>query len=141
MSCVNDFASAVSKLKKAARRRPRPQRGDEFFYQDADSDFVQFFERRDAYYAEYVDERLTVYYGRTDNKIIGAKISQVSKLIENAPGIRLEVRDGRVSLNVLFMASRLTADTKLEEFTPMLYEKVKSVQAITERFGADVEFA
>lgn len=134
MSHDNEFTRAVNeRLVKLAGSRPSPR--ENFFYQDQDGDFVQFFSCRDAHYAQYVDEQLTVYCRRDDEKIIGARLSHVSTLLDRAPGIRLEVRDGKVGLRVLFMASRWTAETKIEEANKVLYEKVRD---IIERIDDDV---
>jgi hypothetical protein len=124
MSNEHDLERAVADKMRAISP---PDKNDDFFYQDLEGDFVEFFEERDAYYAEYVDRRLTVYRSRNTHNVIGAKLSQVSELLENAPGIRLEVRDDAVSLEVLFKASCWTAETKIEDATHVLYKRVNEI--------------
>lgn len=124
MSAHDDFAREVNS-RMAREWQPNPCAI--FFYQDIGGDYVQFFTCRGMHYAMHVDEQLTVYCRRSDDEIIGAKLSHVSALIERAPGIRLEVRDGELGLSVLFMASRWTTATKIEEATKVIYEKVLDV--------------
>jgi hypothetical protein len=137
MSQYDDFAEAISERMKKTRTDSM-LRDEQFLWQDFDGDFVEFFAVRDAYYSEYVDSWLTVYYGRMDQQIIGAKISHVSDLLDKAPGIRLEVRDGEVELKVLFMASRWTTNSDIEDATPLIYEKVRD---IAERIHKPVRLA
>lgn len=80
---------------------------------DPDGDCIEFIAQPDDFYAERIDDLVTVYYSRTSNEVIGSLIKGVSsfceKMVEKFPGFMIEIRDGKVRLQHLFRA-RLWAD-------------------------------
>ena len=93
---------------------------------DPDGDCVEFLASPDPFYAERVDDLVTVYYSQETNEVIGSLVKGVSKfcatVLQRMPGFRIEIRDGRVSLEHIFRAaldgsarSRIVADARLPE--------------------------
>jgi hypothetical protein len=60
---------------------------------DADGDCVEFLSRPDPFYAERVDDLLTVYHRQDSGEIIGSLIKGVHPLLEKHPGLRIEIQD------------------------------------------------
>src|SRR5438270_3163500 len=75
---------------------------------DPDGDCIEFLAKPDAFYAERVDDLVTVYYSQETNEVIGSLIKGVSgfcqKILETMPGFQIEIRDGRVRLVHIFRA-------------------------------------
>ena len=75
---------------------------------DPDGDCIEFIVAPDAFYAERVDDLVTVYYSQENRKIIGSLIKGVSKfcrqMSERMAGFKIEIEDGPVRLEHLFLA-------------------------------------
>ncbi len=76
---------------------------------DEDGDCVEFLVKPDDFYAERIDDLVTVYYSQETDEIVGSLIKGVSKyfqqLINNKfPGFTVEIDDGSVMLSHLFLA-------------------------------------
>ena len=76
---------------------------------DPDGDCIEFLAKPDSFYAERVDDLVTVYYSQETNEVVGSLIKGVSgfckKISETMPGFQIEIRDGRVRLVHIFRAS------------------------------------
>lgn len=83
-------------------------------YYDADGDCIEFLASPDPFYAERIDDLVTVYYSQDTHEIVGSLIKGVShfykSVLEKFPGFLIELHDGRVQLKHLFRA-RLWAGT------------------------------
>lgn len=111
---------------------------------DIDGDCLEFIAKPDDFYAERVDDLLTVYYSRETNEIIGSLIKGVSNfykcLLRRVPGFQVEVRDGRILLAHLFRA-RLWSESpdKQKKVIVRTYQKLaefaEQVQAEVEMTG------
>lgn len=82
----------------------------------------------DMFYAERVDDLLTVYYSRQTGKLIGCVLKGVSgfykKVVQQLPGFALEIRDGRVRIGLLLRA-RVWPEARRDKSVPLkIYEKV-----------------
>ncbi|MBN2375204.1 MAG: hypothetical protein JXD22_02295 [Sedimentisphaerales bacterium] len=92
---VDEIASSASPFKPGA-------------YYDPDGDCIEFLTEPHDFYAERIDDLVTVYYSRETNEIIGSLIKGVSslrkKLLDKYPGFIVEVQDGKVHLAHLFRA-------------------------------------
>lgn len=98
-------------------------------YYDSDGDCLEFFIKNDDYYAERVDELLTVYYSRQNNEIIGSLIKGFHRLYENIiskmPGFAIEIKDGRVQMAHLFRARLWTKEPcKKNKIMVKTYQKL-----------------
>src|SRR5512147_1712728 len=80
---------------------------------DPDGDCIEFIARPDSFYAERIDDLVTVYYSHETNEIIGSLIKGVSgfckTVLKQFPGFMIEMHDGKVRLQHLFRA-RLWAE-------------------------------
>lgn len=78
---------------------------------DADGDCIEFFLKGESYYGERIDSFLTVYYERVNQEIVGCLFKGVAKFLrelkKDAPGIRVAITDGRISLDFLLSAKIL----------------------------------
>src|SRR5713226_4287966 len=74
---------------------------------DRDGDCIEFLAKPDAFYAERVDDLVTVYYSQETGEVIGSLIKGVSKFcndfLKKMPGFKIEIYDGRVRLVHLFL--------------------------------------
>src|SRR5690554_5702983 len=95
---ASQFADAVMAMAKDAPAfKPSA-------YYDKHGDCIEFIAKPDPFYAERVDDLLTVYYSQESNEIIGSLIKGVGRLLEQFPGLDIEVQDGRIRLQHLFRA-------------------------------------
>jgi hypothetical protein len=95
---------------------------------DPDGDCIEFLAKPDPFYAERVDDLVTVYYSQETNEVVGSLIKGVrsfcEKLLKTMPGFRIEIRDGRVLLVHIFRARLWTAMTDLGDLATLTYEKL-----------------
>src|ERR1700759_3296775 len=82
---------------------------------DKDGDCIEFLAKPDSFYAERVDDLVTVYYSQETNEVIGSLIKGVrgfcEKIFETMPGLKSEIRDGRVRLVHIFRARLWSSKT------------------------------
>jgi hypothetical protein len=78
---------------------------------DPDGDFVEFVIKPDNFYAERVDDLLTVYRNEETGELVGSYIKSVSSLCraikEKYPGFAVIVEKPPVRLSHIFIASLL----------------------------------
>lgn len=96
---------------------------------DEDGDCVEFLARPDSFYAERVDDLVTVYYSQETNEIVGSLIKGISKyfqeLKEKMPGFSVIIQDGSIMLGHLFLARMLESD--MEKVQIRVYKKLQEV--------------
>lgn len=63
---------------------------------DRDGDCMEFFYKREPFYAVRKDALLTVYYSRETNEIIGSLIKRVESILKRYPGFRIDVVGGKM---------------------------------------------
>jgi hypothetical protein len=72
--------------------------------------------RPDSFYAERIDDLVTVYYSQETDEIIGSLIKGVSeycqKLTEKMPGFIVEIHEGSIMLEHFFLARIWAGDMK-----------------------------
>src|SRR5687768_12700110 len=75
---------------------------------DPDGDCIELLVKPDPFYAERVDDLVTVYYSQETKEVIGSLIKGVSKfceeMLKKMPGFKIEIADGRVRLVHIFRA-------------------------------------
>jgi len=71
---------------------------------DADGDCVRFFISPDPYYAERIDNLVTVYRSVETDEIIGSLIKDVSRICEKSAEFAIEIVDGKIRLKHIFQA-------------------------------------
>ncbi|MCX6796846.1 MAG: hypothetical protein NTW06_05130 [Candidatus Falkowbacteria bacterium] len=112
-------------------------------YYDEDGDCIEFLISNDDYYAERVDELLTVYYSRDKNEIIGSLIKGVRKLYQNVisklPGFAIEIQDGKVRIAHLFRAKLWTEQLKQTSGNTILVKTYQKLADCADEFKAEAE--
>lgn len=98
---------------------------------DADGDCVEFLAKPDAFYAERVDDLVTVYYSQETGEVIGSLIKGVKKfckqMLSRMPGFHIEIQDGRVSLQHFFLARMWSSNLDREDIVTLTYRKLVDV--------------
>ncbi len=121
----SDFAKRMMLL-----ARPAEQFEPTAIY-DPDGDCIEFLAKPDPFYAERVDDLVTVCYSQETNEVIGSLIKGVSgfckTVLERMPGFRIEIRDGRVRLVHIFRARLWTSNSAPDDLATMTYEKLIQV--------------
>jgi len=109
---------------------------------DPDGDCIEFLASPDPFYAERVDDLVTVYYSQQTNEVIGSLLKGVSKfcrtVLQQMPGFRIEIRDGRISLEHIFRARLWSAELKPQSLPTLTYQKLI---AMAEQDEVEVEEA
>jgi hypothetical protein len=103
---------------------------------DPDGDCIEFLAKPDPFYGERVDDLVTVYYSQDTNEVIGSLIKGVSKfcadVLVKMPGFKIEIRDGRVRLEHIFLARLWSAERDPRELATLTYKKLINVAEATD---------
>jgi len=91
---------------------------------DPDGDCIEFLIAPDPFYAERVDDLVTVYYSQDTHEIIGSLIKGVSKIFRQWPGFKIEIQDGPVKLEHIFRTKFLTSNPQPDESKTLIYRKL-----------------
>jgi len=98
---------------------------------DPDGDCIEFLAKPDPFYAERVDDLVTVYYSLETGEVTGSLIKGVrdfqSQISKTMPGFQIEIKAGRVRLVHLFRSRLWTSSVKPNDLTTLVYEKLISV--------------
>ncbi len=100
---------------------------------DEDGDCIEFFCRREPFYAVRKDALLTVYYSQATHEIVGSLIKRVRSILKRFPGFRFEVANGKTRLVHVVRANAWQVDD------PELYRVYDELIKIADESGADVE--
>jgi len=102
---------------------------------DPDGDCVEFLAKPDTFYAERIDDLVTVYYSQETGEVIGSLIKSVSKfcreVLTKMPGFRIEIHDGPVSLQHIFLARLWSANSEPDDMATLTYRKLVEVSRET----------
>jgi len=124
--------SALSKEEFAAEVMKMTNVPEEFkpqAYYDPDGDCIEFFVSDDNFYAERIDELVTVYYSQENKgEIVGSLIKGISrvckKILEKYPGFMIEIKDGKINLEHLFQAQLWGKEHLGDEVLVLTYQKL-----------------
>ncbi len=98
---------------------------------DPDGDCIEFLAKPDPFYAERVDDLVTVYYSQETREVVGSLIKGITeflrRLSETMPGFQIEIRDGRVRLVHIFRARLWGFTRKPTDLKTLTYEKLIQV--------------
>src|SRR6266568_3739612 len=98
---------------------------------DPDGDCIEFLARPDPFYAERVDDLVTVYYSQETGEVIGSLLKGASafcrEMLEKMPGFQIEINDGRVRLVHLFRARLWSSAKDPQDMTTLTYRKLMNV--------------
>lgn len=125
MTTNEEFAKRMMLL-----ARPVEQFRPQAIY-DQDGDCIEFLAKPDSFYAERVDDLVTVYYSQETNEVIGSLIKSVSRLtkelVQSFPGFRIVVEDGRVKLEHVFLARLWARKPDEHDLATLTYRKLAEV--------------
>src|SRR5713226_6555359 len=98
---------------------------------DPDGDCIEFLAKPDPFYAERVDDLLTVYYSQETGEVIGSLLKGVSRfcrqMLEKMPGFGIEIDDGRIQLVHIFRARLWSSHLGPQEVPALVYKKLIEV--------------
>lgn len=98
---------------------------------DSDGDCIEFLAKPDPFYAERVDDLLTVYYSQDSGEVIGSLLKGVSRfckqMLEKMPGFNIEVHDGRFKLVHIFRARLWSSKFNSQDIPALVYRKLIEV--------------
>jgi hypothetical protein len=125
-----DFAKRMMLLAQPAERfRPTAT-------YDPDGDCIEFLASPDPFYAERIDDLVTVYYSQETNEVVGSLVKGVSQfcttVLQRMPGFRIEIRDRRVSLHHIFRARLWSAPPDPESLPTLAYRRLIAMAEETE---------
>ena len=107
---------------------------------DPDGDCIEFIAKPDPFYAERVDDLVTVYYSQETDEVIGSLIKGVSKfysdVLQKIPGLQIEIHDGPFRLVHFFRARLWTSTRAPQDMVTLTYRKLI---AVAEETKAEVE--
>ena len=107
---------------------------------DRDGDSIEFLAKPDPFYAERVDDLMTVYYSQETDEVIGSLLKGVTQfckqMLEKMPGFCVEVQGGRVRLVHIFRARLWSSKLKPQEIPALVYKKLIEVAEDTEIDGS-----
>ncbi len=104
---------------------------------DPDGDCIEFLATTGSFYAERVDDLVTVYFSQENGEVVGSLIKGVSAfcrdLLSKLPGFKIEIEAGNVRLQHIFLA-RLWSEKSVGEMETLTYRKLIEVadEAIVE---------
>jgi len=115
-------------------------------YYDPDGDCIEFLAKPDPFYAERIDDLVTVYCSQETQEVIGSLIKGVSRfckqMLEKMPGLRIEIQDGRVRLVHIFRARLWSSPQDPQALTTLTYRKLIDVaEEANAEVDADLCFA
>lgn len=98
---------------------------------DSDGDCIEFLAKPDPFYAERVDDLVTVYYSQETDEVVGSLIKGVKhfcqEMFTKMPGFRIEISDGQVSLQHIFLARMWSTSPDPQDMTTLTYRKLVEV--------------
>ena len=132
----DEFAEKVLRMAEQA-----PEAGPTATY-DPDGDCIEFLAKPDPFYAERVDDLVTVYYSQETGEVIGSLIKCVSdlkaQLLRDLPGFRIVISQGRVRLEHVFLARLWSEDRQPDALPTVTYQKLAE---LAEQTDAEAELA
>lgn len=101
---------------------------------DRDGDCIEFLAKPDAFYAERIDDLVTVYCSQETDEVIGSLIKGVSKFCVEVegklPGFKIEIHDGPVRLQHIFQARLWSGPFKPNEMPTLIYRKLIEIAGV-----------
>ena len=102
---------------------------------DADGDCIEFLANPDPFYAERIDDLVTVYYSQETGELVGSLIKGVSAFCEEMarrlPGFRIEIHDGPIRLVHIFRARLWSSAGDPQDLATLTYRKLIDVAGET----------
>jgi hypothetical protein len=103
---------------------------------DRDGDCIEFLASPDPFYAERIDDLVTVYYSQEKDEVIGSLIKGVSQFCNSMmrlfPGFQIEIQDRKVKLQHIFLAGLWSSKAALRDIPTLTYKKLIAIAEDTE---------
>lgn len=107
---------------------------------DRDGDCIEFLAKPDPFFAERVDDLVTVYFSQQTGDVIGSLIKGVSRfcrrILDQMPGFQIEIQAGRIRLVHIFLARLWGLEREVPELAKLTYRKLIDV---AEESGVEVD--
>jgi hypothetical protein len=123
MLSPEEFAERVTEIADSV------QPADTTAYYDPDGDCIEFVARQEPFWAERIDDLVTVYYSEETGEVIGSLIKGVSQFMQKHPGFAILVKAGKVRLSHIFLAGLLCDRPEGQSVEVRTYEKKEKVYA------------
>jgi hypothetical protein len=98
---------------------------------DRDGDCIEFLAKPDPFFADRVDDLVTVYYSQETGEVVGSLIKGVSRcyreILTQLPGFQIEIHDGPISLQHFFLARMWSSVRDPEDLATLTYRKLVEV--------------
>jgi hypothetical protein len=111
---------------------------------DPDGDCIEFLAKPDPFWAERIDDLVTVYYSQETGEIVGSLLTGVSRFCsefsKKNPGFQIVIDDGPIRLEHLFLARLWSSPQDRKAITTLAYKKLIEVAGETTVDG-DLSFA
>ena len=102
---------------------------------DPDGDCIEFLAKPDPFFAERVDELVTVYYSQQTGEVVGSLIKGVVQFCREFsrknPGFHIVIEDGPIRLEHLFLARMWSFPQNPTEIMRLTYRKLIEVAGET----------
>ena len=134
--------NAADALWESLSPRVEPFSGNPMVFYNHDGDCIELVLSDESFTATRIDPLLTVYIGRESGELVGAVIKGVKafiqKVLVRAPGFGIEVEDGKIKLEYLFLARLWTAQSPPSGTILRTYRKLRDL-AEARDLRADLE--
>lgn len=121
----DEFAAKIAELARA------PEQFSPTAYYDPDGDGIEFLARPDNFYAQRVDDLVTVYYSEETGAVIGSLLKGVTPLckglLNRLPGFKIEIEHGKVKLVHIFLAKLWASEVAPNDLATLTYQKLIDV--------------
>jgi hypothetical protein len=98
---------------------------------DPDGDCIEFLAKPDPFFAERVDDLVTVYYSQETGEVVGSLIKGVvqfcSEFSKKNPGFQVVIEDGPIRLEHLFLARMWSSHQNPTDIKTLTYRKLIEV--------------
>ncbi len=95
---------------------------------DSDGDCIEFLAKPDPFFAERIDDLVTVYYSQETGELVGSLIKGVAKfcadMAAQMPGFKIEIEDGPVQLVHIFRARLWSGTFEPHDLATLTYRKL-----------------
>ncbi len=95
---------------------------------DSDGDCIEFLAKPEPFFAERVDDLVTIYYSQETGELVGSLIKGVSKFCSDMtaqmPGFKIEIEDGAVQLVHIFRARLWSGSFEPHDLATLTYRKL-----------------
>jgi hypothetical protein len=102
---------------------------------DPDGDCIEFLAKSDPFYAERVDNLVTVYYSQETGEIVGSLIKGISRFFQEFskknPGFRIVIDNGPIRLEHIFLARLWSSPQDPKTIKTLAYRKLIEIAGET----------